>query len=187
MAEERRLVTILFADVVGSTTLGDSLDPEDLRALLARYYGLARDVIGARGGTVEKFIGDAVMAVFGLPAAHDDDPSRALDAAIALRDTIKADAALGDRMPIRIGVNTGEVVAAVDLSAGDFLVTGDAVNVAARLQQTADPWEIVCSDRTARAATAFSMSEPFALEVRGKAAPVLARRVLGPSPARQPM
>src|SRR5712691_4777845 len=97
MPEERRLVTVLFADIVGSTSLGDALDPEDLRALLARYYGIARDVIGVRGGTVEKFIGDAVMAVFGLPAAHDDDPSRALDAAIELRDAVQRDPVLGDR------------------------------------------------------------------------------------------
>jgi class 3 adenylate cyclase len=187
MTEERRLVTILFADVVGSTTLGDALDPEDLRALLGRYYGIARDVISARGGTVEKFIGDAVMAVFGLPAAHDDDPSRALDAAIELRDAVRADAVLADRMPIRIGVNTGEVVAAVDPTARDFLITGDPVNVAARLQQAADPWGIVCSDRTARAASdAFEVSEPFAIEARGKPGAVAARHVLGRSAASRP-
>jgi class 3 adenylate cyclase len=180
MPEERRLVTVLFADIVGSTSLGDALDPEDLRALLTRYYGIARDVIGARGGTVEKFIGDAVMAVFGLPAAHDDDPSRALDAAIELRDAVQRDPVLGDRTPIRIGVNTGEVVAAVDTEARDFLVTGDMVNVAARLQQTAEPWQIVCSDRTARAAgDAFALGEPISVDARGKPVPLRARQVLG--------
>jgi class 3 adenylate cyclase len=132
MPEERRLVTVLFADVVGSTSLGEELDPEDLRALLARYYSIARDVIGARGGTLEKFIGDAVMAIFGLPTAHDDDPRRALDAALELRDRVRDEPGLGERLPIRVGVNTGEVVASREPAAGDFIVTGDAVNVGAR-------------------------------------------------------
>lgn len=85
MSDERRIVTILFADVAGSTALGETLDPEDMRALLARYYALARDVIEAHGGTLEKFIGDAVMAIFGLPRAHGDDAERALAATAALR------------------------------------------------------------------------------------------------------
>jgi class 3 adenylate cyclase len=97
VTEERRLVTILFADVVGSTALGESLDPEDLRGLLSRYFAIARDVVGSHGGTLEKFIGDAVMAVFGLPSAHGDDPARALAAALELRDTVRADKALVDR------------------------------------------------------------------------------------------
>src|ERR687891_645451 len=110
-SEERRLVTVLFADVTGSTALGESLDPEDLRALLARYYAIAREVVYAHGGIVAKFIGDAVMAVFGLPQAHGDDAQRALSAALELRDRVRADPKLGDRLPIRLGVNTGEVVA----------------------------------------------------------------------------
>src|SRR5215210_6950146 len=133
MAEERRLVSILFADVAGSTALGDELDPEDLRLLLSRYYAIAREVVTAHGGTAEKFIGDAVMAVFGLRQAHGDDAARALAAALELRDRVGADGKLGERLPIRFGVNTGEVVASRDESSGDFLVTGDAVNVAARL------------------------------------------------------
>ena len=141
MTEERRLVTVLFADVTGSTAMGAELDPEDMRALLARYLAIARDVVSAYGGTLEKFIGDAVIAVFGLPTAHDD-AARAAAAALALRDQVRDDPGLGDRLPIRLGLNTGEAVASRDGSAGDFLVTGDAVNVAARLQQAAGSWEI---------------------------------------------
>ena len=84
--EERRIVTVLFADMAGSTELGEELDPEEMRRLLARYYAVARDVVAQHGGTVEKFIGDAVMAVFGLPTAHGDDPDRAVAAALAMRD-----------------------------------------------------------------------------------------------------
>jgi class 3 adenylate cyclase len=112
VAEERRVVTILFADVAGSTALGDALDPEDVRVLLRRYYDVAREVVTEYGGILEKFIGDAVVAVFGFPHTHDDDPQRALAAALTLRDRVRADPGLGDRLPIRLGINTGEVVAA---------------------------------------------------------------------------
>src|SRR5687767_2840734 len=103
MTDERRLVTVLFADVTGSTALGESLDPEDLRALLGRYYAIAKDVVTAHGGTVEKFIGDAVMAVFGLRQAHGDDAARAVAAALELRDRVRSDDRLGQRLPIRLG------------------------------------------------------------------------------------
>ena len=135
MSEERRLVTVLFADVVGSTALGESLDPEDVRALLGRLFAIARDAVEQHGGRVEKFIGDAIMAVFGLPVAHDDDAARALSAAIDLRDRVRGDAALADRIAIRLGVNGGEVIASRDQQATEFMVTGDPVNTAARLQQ----------------------------------------------------
>src|SRR6266516_5318221 len=95
MSEERKLVTILFADVTGSTSLGDTLDPEDVLALMSRYYNHARRIIPLYGGTLEKFIGDAVMAVFGLPQAHGDDAERALVAALALREAVTNDAVLG--------------------------------------------------------------------------------------------
>src|SRR5215469_4831738 len=130
MPEERKLVTILFADVTGSTELGDTLDPEDIRALMSRYYTHARQIIPSYGGTLEKFIGDAVMAVFGLPQAHSDDAERALAAVLALRAAVANDAILRPAFSLRIGVNTGEVVAASNLAAHDFLVTGDAVNIA---------------------------------------------------------
>ncbi len=174
MAEERRLVTVLFADVVGSTALGEALDPEDVRALLVRFYAIAREIINQYGGTLEKFIGDSVMAVFGLPQAHGDDPQRALTAAVALRDRVRDDVKLGTNLPVRIGVNTGEVVASRDPSATDFLVTGDAVNVAARLQQAAEPWAIFCGERTAHAALGFDFGAPRRIDAKGKATSISA-------------
>ncbi len=183
MADERRLVTVLFADVAGSTGLGETLDPEDLRALLARFFGIARETVSEHGGRVEKFIGDAVMAVFGLPASHGDDPVRACAAAIVLRDRVRYDPALGERLPIRIGLNSGEVVASRDADgAGDFLVTGDAVNVAARLQQGAEPWAIVVGERTAAAAAdAFAFGPLGEEAARGRSAAVRAARLVGPA------
>src|SRR5688500_3637524 len=152
MSAQRRIVTILFADVVGSTTLGEGLDPEDLSQLLLRYYATAREVIEAYGGTLEKFIGDAVMALFGVPQAHDDDARRAIAAGLELRQRIRDDPALGERLPIRIGINTGEVaIGGTDGGQGSF-VAGDAVNVAARLQQQAEPWSVLVAERTANAA-----------------------------------
>src|SRR3982074_2200522 len=111
---EGRIVTVLFADMAGSTALGEELDPEEMRRILARYYALAREAVSQHGGTIEKFIGDAVMAVFGLPTAHGDDPDRALAAALAMRDRIRGDALLSGRLAIRFGVSTGEVVASRD-------------------------------------------------------------------------
>jgi class 3 adenylate cyclase len=180
MSEERRLVTVLFADVTGSTSLGETLDPEDLRALLARYYDIARDVVAAHDGTLEKFIGDAVMAVFGLPTAHGDDASRAVAAALELCDRVRSDRFLSARLPIRVGLNTGDVVATrAAESGGDFLLTGDPVNVAARLVQGAEPWTVVAGERTVHAATDFAFEELRSMDVRGKAAPVRAARVIG--------
>ena len=191
MSEERRLVTVVFADVVGSTTLGESLDPEDLRRLLSRFYEIARSVVEGHAGTLEKFIGDAAMAIFGLPQAHDDDARRAVAAALELRDRVREDSALGDQLPIRVGINTGEVVASRERGRGDFIVTGDAVNIAARLQQAADPWQILVSARTASAtAAAYELGPPQDLELKGKALAVVARAVVGhstASPTRTPL
>jgi class 3 adenylate cyclase len=187
MPEERRIVTILFADVTGSTELGESLDPEDVRALLGRYYALAKEVVAAHGGTIEKFIGDAVMAVFGLPQAHGDDALRALSAALELRDRVRAEPVLGEHVPIRLGVNTGEVVATRDTSGGDFLITGDAVNIAARLQQVAEPWAILCSERAAHAAgAAFTFGPAAAINAKGKRAPIRAAALVGRADGRIP-
>jgi len=185
MTEERRLVTILFSDVAGSTALGEELDPEDLRALLGRYYGIAKEVVAEHGGTLEKFIGDAVMAVFGLPTAHGDDAVRAIAAAEQLRDRVRAEPRLGEKLPIRIGLNTGEVVATRDATSGDFLITGDAVNTAARLQQLADPWAIVCGERTASAASGhFTFGPASELNAKGKRAPLKALPLIGRAAAR---
>lgn len=145
---ERKVVTVVFADLVGSTPMAERSDPEQLRDFLTRYRETLRREIEAFGGTMEKFIGDAAMAVFGYPQAHDDDPVRAVGAAFALRS---AAAVLGGDAPlqIRIGIATGEVVA--DLGAaerGDFVVTGEIVHLAQRLQAAAQPDEILVDDRT---------------------------------------
>ena len=182
--EERRIVTVLFADIAGSTALAEELDPEEMRSLLARYYAIARECVEEHGGTVEKFIGDAVMAVFGLPTAHGDDPDRAIAAALTLRDRIRADAQLQGRLTLRFGVSTGDVVATRDETARDFLVTGDTTNVAARLQQAAEPWGILVSDRTVRAARNFEFGEQIDVVARGRSAPVAAHTVLGPRKAK---
>jgi class 3 adenylate cyclase len=165
--EERKLVTVLFADIVGSTEMGLSHDPEVVRASLGQAFESASEILRAHGGTVEKFIGDAIMAVFGVPAAHDDDPDRAVRAAFALRDKItSADDIDGPPLRVRIGVNTGEAVAGSGETT-QFLVTGPAVNAAARLQQAAAPGEIVVGDLTHRI-TAAGVGYGAAREIEAK-------------------
>lgn len=177
--EERRLATILFADVVASTELAARLDPEMLRAHLARFYEIARGVVGEHGGTMEKFIGDAVMTVFGLPQAHDDDAERAVRAALAIRDAVLGDPELAETVGIRCGVNTGEVVGAVGTT-GDFMVTGEPVNLAARLQQHADSGAVLVGERTARATEGrIGYEGPLELKVKGRAEPLRAWRAVG--------
>lgn len=186
MPEERKLVSILFADVTGSTALADSMDAEDIRALMSRYYEHARRIISPYGGTLEKFIGDAIMAVFGLSQAHGDDAERALAAALALRAAIATDEILAPHFQLRIGVNTGEVVATSNPASLDFLITGDAVNVAARLQQGANPGEIIASERTAHAAqNAFVFAEERELQAKGKHQPLHVFLLTSPRAARQ--
>ena len=171
--EQRRVVTVLFCDVVGSTSLGESMDAEALRALLARFYERARSIVERHGGVVEKFIGDAVMAVFGVPAVHEDDALRALRAAAEIRDAFPE---LG--IDGRIGVNTGEVVTGTE----ERLATGDAVNVAARLQQAAAPGEILLGQATLEVAGEAAAVEPVEpLALKGKSDPVQAWRLLGVS------
>jgi class 3 adenylate cyclase/tetratricopeptide (TPR) repeat protein len=185
--ETRRTVTVVFADVTGSTTLGEQLDPEALRRVMARYYGEARAVLEQHGGTVEKFIGDAVVAVFGVPRRHEDDAVRAVRAAVDVRERIRAlsaelEASVGRRLEIRTGVNTGEVVAG-DLTEGASFASGDAMNVAARLEQTAAPDEILVGEATyalVRDAVAAEPVEPLSL--KGKAEPVRAWRVVSADP-----
>jgi len=165
----RKVVTVLFCDLTGSTAIGDSTDPEPLRALMSRYYDSARAVLERHGGTVEKFVGDAVMAVFGIPVATEHDALRAVRAAVELRDGVHA---LG--LEARIGVNTGEVVA----GEGDTLVTGDAVNVAARLEQAAGPGEVLLGPETVRLVRDAVETEPVELTLKGKSEPVPASRLL---------
>jgi class 3 adenylate cyclase/tetratricopeptide (TPR) repeat protein len=170
-------VTILFADVSGSTSLGEQLDPESLRSLMGRYFAEMRTIIERHGGTVEKFIGDAVMAVFGIPTLHEDDALRAVRAAAEISARLDAlNAELGAQRGIailfRTGVNTGEVVAG-DPSAGQTFVTGDAVNTAARLEQAARPGEILLGQPTYRLVRDAVVAEPAKpIEAKGKVLPV---------------
>ncbi|HEX8731619.1 MAG TPA: adenylate/guanylate cyclase domain-containing protein [Ktedonobacterales bacterium] len=187
-SQQRRVVTILFADLANSTALAESIDPEELRALLAEFFAAMSREIRRHGGSVEKYIGDAIMAVFGLPIAHEDDPVRAIRAALDMQAslrTLNANLASADddapQLSLRIGVNTGEVAAAVDVRAGqDFLVTGDPVNVAARLQQVAAPGAILVGPRTYRNARgAVEFHQAPAVELRGKSRPVTIWEVVG--------
>jgi class 3 adenylate cyclase/tetratricopeptide (TPR) repeat protein len=167
----RKVVTVLFCDVVGSTALGESVDPEALQGLLARYFERMKEIVESHGGTVEKFIGDAVMAVFGVPVAHEDDALRACRAAVEMRDALPGLAVEG-----RIGVNTGEVLTGTE----ERLATGDAVNVAARLEQAAEPGEVLIgADTLALAGDALEVGEQRLLELKGKTEPVEAHPLVG--------
>jgi class 3 adenylate cyclase len=184
--EERKLVTILFADVTGSTALGERLDPERLRDVLATYFSAMSAVIESWGGTVEKYIGDAVMAVFGVPVVREDDAVRALHAALEMHRRVGElnqgfIGRHGVELRVRIGVNTGEVVAPRTGSSQQMLVIGDAVNVAARLEQNAEPSSILAGRTTYLAARdAFEFGEERALDLKGKEERVVARPVLAP-------
>jgi class 3 adenylate cyclase/tetratricopeptide (TPR) repeat protein len=189
--EERKVATILFADITGSTALGERLDPERMRRLLTTYFDAMSSVIESWGGRLEKFIGDAIMATFGVPAAREDDPERALRAALEMLERLESlnrdfSERHGVAMQIRIGVNTGDVITPVD--PGDQLVvSGDAVNVAARLEQSAEPGTIVIGERTYLATrSAFEFEPAVSLVVKGKDQPIAARRLVGPAPEPMP-
>src|SRR5437764_5073798 len=167
--EERKVVTILFTDLVGSTARAEGLDPEDVRATLSSYYARLRAELERHGGTVEKFIGDAVMAVFGAPVAHEDDPERAVRAALAIRDSI------GEDLQIRTAVHTGEALVALGArpSEGEGMVSGDVVNTAARLQSAAPVNGILVGEGTYRATRhAIDYREASPVEAKGKTEPV---------------
>jgi class 3 adenylate cyclase/tetratricopeptide (TPR) repeat protein len=180
---ERKLVTVLFADVTGSTTLGERLDPERMREVMDAFFAAMRAEIEAEGGTVEKYIGDAVMAAFGVPHAHEDDPARALRAALHMLqrlEVVNQELAKDHdvTLEIRIGVNTGEVLATTEPRPGESMVTGDAVNAASRLETVADPGQVIASERTVRAVRGFRVEDMGALDLKGKARRVHAFRVL---------
>jgi class 3 adenylate cyclase len=183
-AEVRKTVSILFADVVGSTSLGERTDPESTRRMLSRYFDTMRAVIERHGGSVEKFIGDAVMAVFGIPVLHEDDALRAVRAAAEMRSSVallnqELASASWSPIALRIGVNTGEVVAG-EAAQGHTMVTGDAVNVAARLEQAAGPDEIIVGASTyALVRDAVEVEPMSALELKGKAEPLPSFRLTG--------
>jgi class 3 adenylate cyclase/tetratricopeptide (TPR) repeat protein len=178
--ETRKVVTVLFCDVTGSTALGERIDPESLRRVMARYFETAKAIVERHGGTVEKFIGDAVMAVFGVPAVHEDDALRAVRAAAELRGGLgelneELDSGYGTRLELRMGVNTGEVVTGTE----ERLATGDAVNVAARLEQAAHPGEVLLGEETYRLVRDGIEAEPVTpVEAKGKSEPLTAYRLV---------
>ena len=185
--EVRKTVTVVFTDVTGSTAMGERLDPESLRRVMTRYFDEMQTVVERHGGTVEKFIGDAVMAVFGVPTLHEDDAMRAVRAAwdmggalATLNEHLRAEWDV--EIVMRTGVNTGEVVAG-DASAGQRLVTGDAVNVAARLEQAAPPGHVLLGEHTFRLVRDAVEVEPVqALALKGKVDPVPAYRLVAVEP-----
>src|SRR5579864_2173506 len=185
--ERRKLVTLVFCDLSGSTSLGERLDPESVRDLMFRYFHTVRPAIERHGGTVEKFIGDAVVAVFGVPVAHEDDALRAVRAAAEMRDRLgrlneELERRFGRRVALHIGVNTGEVVVG-DPESGETFVTGDPVNVAARLQQAAGDNEILVGERTLALAGPAVATEPVEpLELKGKSKLQTAHRLLSVAP-----
>ncbi|MFL5964198.1 MAG: ATP-binding protein [Gaiellaceae bacterium] len=176
--EERKVVSVVFVDLVGHTSRSDSADPEDVRATLTPYYVRVRAELERFGGTVEKFIGDAVMAVFGAPVAHEDDPERAVRAALAVRD-----ATVGDGLDVRVAVNTGEALVALGArpEAGESIVAGDVVNTAARLQSAAPVNGVLVGAVTHRATErAIEYRAAHAVDAKGKAAPVQAWEAIAP-------
>src|SRR5207244_7473899 len=175
--EERKVVTVLFADLVGFTARAEQLDPEDVRALLAPYHSHLRSELERFGGTVEKFIGDAVVALFGAPTAHEDDPERAVRAGLAIRDRAREHEAID----VRIGVTTGEALVRLGAQplAGEGMASGDVVNTASRLQSAAPANAVLVDDTTRRATRQtidFADSDPVL--AKGKAEPIRAWEAL---------
>ncbi|HEX4690239.1 MAG TPA: adenylate/guanylate cyclase domain-containing protein [Solirubrobacteraceae bacterium] len=185
--EELKVVTVLFADITGSTALGERLDPEGLKEVTGAFFAAMRVEIEAEGGTVEKFIGDAIMAAFGVPRVHEDDPARALRAALRMRARLHElnttlTEGYGVALELRMGVNTGSVMAVIDPRPGEALATGDAVNAAARLEQAAEPGQVLVAERTAQAARHFHFGPAKTFEVRGKAEPLHAVELVTEQP-----
>src|SRR5204862_684616 len=177
---ERKVVTVLFADLVGFTARAESLDPEDVEAILRPYHERLRSELERFGGTVEKFIGDAVMALFGAPTAHEDDPERAVRAALAIRDWARDDGEL----EVRVGVTTGEALVSLGArpEAGEGMASGDVVNTGSRLESAAPTNGVMVDETTFRATEhVFDYEEADPVETKGKSEPV---RVWEPQAAR---
>ena len=171
--EERKVVTVLFADLVGFTSRAEQMDPEDVRALLSPFYARLRSELERFGGTVEKFIGDAVMALFGAPVAHEDDPERAVLAALAIRDWVRGE----ERIQVRLAVNTGEALVTLGArpSEGEGMAAGDVVNTAARLQAARGDTEAALQDQRESLISGRQAEDPQILfEALGVSAYVLA-------------
>ncbi len=188
-SDERKVATIVFIDLVGSTELADGADPETTRSILQAYFGAVSSITGAWGGTVEKFIGDAVVAVFGVPRVREDDPIRALGAALEIVERMPTLAAeldgrlqgrLSGGLVVRIGVETGEVISPTEVRQDRAMVTGDTVNLAARLQSAAEPGTILVGERASGlSAAAYRFGEPVSLTLKGIGRPVSARMLVG--------
>jgi len=183
--QERRLVTVLFADFAGFTELADQMDPEELQVLVSGIFeDLAEEAI-RHDGTIEKFIGDAIFVVFGAPVAHEDDPQRALRTALAMQRVFADHAARvkkerGVEFGLRIGIHTGMVVAGAVRSVAEYGVMGDTVNIASRLQSVAGPAEIYVTQTTFRLTNReFSFREVGPIELKGKDKPILAYALIG--------
>jgi class 3 adenylate cyclase/S1-C subfamily serine protease len=178
MSEERRVVTTLFCDLVGFTALSERHDAEVVHIFLRRYYATVRRVVESYGGTVEKFIGDAVVAVFGVPAVHEDDPERAVRAGLRIVDEVDALPGIsGEAVEVRVGINTGEALVRLDveLASGEGTLTGDAVNVAARLQSVAPPMAVAVGEATyAATRKVFSFDVCHPVTLKGKSKPISA-------------
>ncbi|HMN98038.1 MAG TPA: adenylate/guanylate cyclase domain-containing protein [Miltoncostaeaceae bacterium] len=175
--EERKVATVLFADLVGSTALADEQDPERTRIFLSRFYDAMAEEIANGGGTLDKFLGDGVLAAFGAPLAVEDHAERAVRSALAMRERVHG--LFGPTVALRVGVNTGELIVGDDRRTGSLL-TGDAVNVAARLEQAAASNEILVGERTVRACRdGFVFTPGRAVPLKGKSAAVICRALLG--------
>ncbi len=184
-APRRRFVAALFCDLVGSTELGERTDPEVLRTTMDAYYGTMRSAIERHGGEVEKFIGDAVVGVFGITTAHEDDVVRAVRAALEMRDAAGALTADGEALQVRIAIDAGEVFADV-AAAREGRIAGDVFNTAARLQSAGSPGDVLVSERAERLARGALETEPLEpLALKGKAEVLRASRVLGVRTARR--
>lgn len=181
--QERKVVTAVFSDLTGSTAMGEKLDPETVQTVMSRYFAKMSEILQAHGGTVEKFIGDAIVAVFGVPVVHENDALRAVSACVEMRDAMnEMNKEFMDRwgfqLLVRTGVNTGEVIA-TDISQGDAFSTGDTMNVAARLEQNAPPGEILIGRATERLVShAAKLEEIEPLALKGKSEPVPAWKVI---------
>ena len=186
-SEARKIVTVFFTDVAESTALGERLDPELLRRVMWRYFDVVQGILERHGGTVEKFVGDAVLAIFGVPVVHEDDALRAVRAAAEIRDTLeglndKLGREHGIRIATRTGVNTGEVIVGGG-TPDQKLATGDAVNVAARLEQAASPGEVLIGAATYAAVADVVHAEPAPpVDAKGKSLPLAAYRLIGLRP-----
>src|SRR4051812_26894876 len=175
--EERKVVTVLFADLVGFTSRSEAMDVEDVRGTLHPYHQLLRRELERYGGTVEKFIGDAVMAIFGAPVAHEDDPERAVRAALAIQDAVARLREENERLDlhVRIGVNTGEALVALEARAaeGEGMASGDVVNTAARLESAAPVDGVLVGEATYRATSrTIEYEEAESIQAKGKTEPV---------------